>query len=240
LENMLDKLIRYFFKSPAAEPMRVPTTAPPLSSAVKSLPAPASDIEVRCDQIALDVAAANSEGIRIYGAQFAGIRLGPIAANADVEAFETRYGVRLPEGYRAFVMRVGNGVGDGYLGLVNPLDDELYSGWHAITADFLLVSFPFEAAFSPYPEYEGEPYLAPGTIWLTNRGCGMYAFMVVSGPNAGEVWFDHLVDGYGLVPSGQSFLDWIAAEIAAKIASMRAGKVFNLKRQNGERVVCIK
>jgi hypothetical protein len=236
---MLDKLIRYFFKSRAAKPVCVATTAQPLLSAARSQPAPARDIEVRCDQIALDVVAANSEGVRIYGAQFAGISLSPPVTCADVEAFETRYGVTLPEGYRAFVTRVGNGVDDGYLGLLNPLKAELYSGWRAVDVNFLATSFPYESAFSPFPEYEGEPYVAPGTVWLTNRGCGMYAFLVISGPAAGEVWFDHLVDGYGLVPSGQLFLDWIEAEITAKIVSMRAGKVFTLRRPNGERVVCV-
>jgi hypothetical protein len=223
---MFDKILRFLFN-------------PPQSPLVVSPQEPANDIEARCDQIALDVETVNAEGTRVYGARFSGIRRGALAAVADVEAFEARYGGRLPEEYRAFLVRVGNGIADGYLVLVNTLDDELYFDGRLVNADFLSASFPFDAAFSPFPKYDGEPYSAPGTLLLTNAGCGMYVFMVVSGANAGQIWFDHLVDGHGLVPGGQSFLDWIEAMIKEKSTSLRAGKVFNLKRANGEQMVCI-
>jgi SMI1 / KNR4 family (SUKH-1) len=220
---MFEKMIGYFGKPHTNE----------------SLTAPANEVEYRCDRIAWEVAAANREGSRRYGAQFSGIRVGPRALLADVQAFETRYGVQLPHEYRAFLMRVGNGVAAGHLGLVAILHEHLHPDGRAGDADFLSESFPFETAFSPFPEYEGEPYLARGTIWLGDAGCGMYAFLVVSGATAGQVWLDHLVDGYGLVPSGLSFLDWIEAAINEKTASLRAGKVFNLKRADGKQYVCI-
>jgi hypothetical protein len=42
----------------------------------------------------------------------AGYSLGPVLSEEEVAAFEGRYNFKLPEGYRRFLMEIGNG-GDG-------------------------------------------------------------------------------------------------------------------------------
>jgi hypothetical protein len=51
---------------------------------------------------------------------------------------------------------------------------------------------------------EGERYLewwiVPGVLYICNYGCAIRFFMVVNGPQAGEVWIDRQADGKGIIP----------------------------------------
>jgi len=83
------------------------------------------------------VIAADSNSIqerldRIAG-KAAGLELNPPLPVEEVDAFEQRNGIRLPEDYRAFITMLGNGGPGPYKGL-EPLDPRLTS--HKLAADF--------------------------------------------------------------------------------------------------------
>jgi hypothetical protein len=111
-----------------------------------------------------------------------GGRLGPPLAASRVEAFERELGVVLPEGFRRFVTEVGNGgAGPGY-------------GWKAFDPDSSW--FRLREWQGPFPGLavnETADRDLPGTIELFDHGCGIFDFVVVHGPEAGNLWYsdDH-------------------------------------------------
>lgn len=127
------------------------------------------------------------------------------ATEAAVVAFEQRYGVRLPDEFRRFLLTVTDGgVGPGY-GLFalqrSPGDD--------LAEDLSLLSRPFDPdeyfalAAPDYPEDDTDDALEardaelevywrhlPGTMNLCHYGCAIRASLVVTGPLAGAVVVD--------------------------------------------------
>jgi hypothetical protein len=140
---------------------------------------------------------------------------------ANIMAFEARHGIELPEGYRRFLMAVGNG-GNGpplyglmRLGEVpNDISPDLAKDWRELP--HLGKSFPLIQAWV----WEGEEYdkarqdaARHGTLNLGHDGCGMYWVLVVTGAMQGQVW---LHTGEGICPQDPSrdFLQWMEAWLA--------------------------
>ncbi|MFO0907832.1 MAG: SMI1/KNR4 family protein [Isosphaeraceae bacterium] len=110
----------------------------------------------------------------------------PPLTEYDLVDFEAAHGVRLPSDFRAFLAEVGNGgpgPGPGMSALSSPFPQTLLA-----------------------PECP-EPREVCQLITIASLGCGMAWLLVVSGPDAGNVWF-HDEDGF--VPSDPrcAFLDW--------------------------------
>lgn len=109
----------------------------------------------------------------------------------DVERFERQHGIVLPEGYRRFILEVGNG-GEMFNRLdavPNDLCPEEKLAWLEL-AD-LAKPFPFAEPWV----WEGEPYDAVkratakhGCLNIGSEGCGMYWLLIVSGPERGNIW----------------------------------------------------
>ncbi len=140
--------------------------------------------------------------------------------DADIRAFEDRHNCRLPTSYRDFLTVIGDG-GPGPAYGLNSLAD--------VHADLLEVGdghlerpFPHGEHWNPSPddpEDRGEfmahyesPQPVAGSIVLNSVGCGMCHRLVVTGENAGEVWFDNRSNDRGLTPiihrGPRSFLAW--------------------------------
>jgi hypothetical protein len=134
--------------------------------------------------------------------------LNPTLSNAEVEAFEHRVGVCLPDDYRRFLLEIGNGgygPGEGLepLGMCMghewpverlrwqfPLEEPLYTeGWLRVAED---------------PDIRSA--LLNGTLHLAHLGCGIRVFLVVHGVRAGEVWVNDVANDGGVLPAREHFL----------------------------------
>ncbi|MET7423262.1 hypothetical protein [Dactylosporangium sp. NPDC005555] len=147
-------------------------------------------------------------------------RPAPLEAST-VEGFEARNGLRLPEGYRRYLLEFGD-ADTGLLALAaygTPLagQDEAEGYFRCSTAPF-----PLTRAWAGTPEEleqyreelgEDADHLDPddfydiaggprdGMLHLGGTRSQLYAWLVLNGPHEGEVW----VDGTGYAPDG-----WVA------------------------------
>ncbi len=103
--------------------------------------------------------------------------------------YEAQHGVALPLEYRAFITGIGNGGAGPFYGVL-PLPSQPgdlrqpwpYSERHEVLDD---------------EEFDLEP---PGAIRVSDYGCAMYLLLVVSGPHAGEIWWDARYEAAGFDP----------------------------------------
>jgi len=159
-----------------------------------------------------------------------GHTLGPPMSELQVADFEAQHHVTLPEGYRRFLLDIGNG-GDGpaYYGLARlgeaagDMTAEEQQMWTKI--EMLDQVFPFTEAWIWEDEEgmwddasqdwsdEGRAKLARierGNVYIGNDGCGQYWHLIVTGPERGNVW---QFTGEGIVPTApkRDFLRWYEA-----------------------------
>lgn len=149
-----------------------------------------------------------------------GLRLGAAAPLQTVKAFESKYGIRLPEEYRYFVLSLGNG-GDGppFCGMF-PLEEADHDDLgkmpegYAPSQDFPLhEAWIWEGEENP-DEPLIEAVLSWGFIYLGTDGCGMQNVLITSGPERGNIW---MLSDVGAQPiyfdqmRRYGFLDWLEA-----------------------------
>ena len=122
--------------------------------------------------------------------------LQPPASAAEVAAFEERWEVRLPDGYRDFILGIGNGGAGPYYGLL-PLAE-----WFAAHGD----EPSFDALTLPFRPELRRDY--SGTVTLCDQGCTFYALLVVTGPTRGRIANVNLDDPGARLSPHPSFLAW--------------------------------
>ena len=168
-------------------------------------------------------------------------------------AFVRRHKVRLPADYRRFVTDVGNGGAGPNYGLF-PLGERMDMrglvpwGENDGVVGVLSEAFPHRR---PWNDLTGEPteedenderydqkmkafserYFSPGyvngALPLSDLGCALSHWLVVTGPEAGHVWCDYRSDYRGILPlsiGGQgrvSFLRWYGAWLEEAVAKLR-------------------
>lgn len=161
-------------------------------------------------------------------------------SEAEVERFEKKHSISLPEEYRYFITLVGNG-GDNLFRL-----GEMDNGWDFATWEegdgfigTLANTFPFTdswndlSGYLDYDEAKAENqdwlaayeqqrsdfesrYFAPidGAIPIAHLGCAMRLWLVVAGPEIGNIWHDDRANLSGITPlkslKGErvTFLTW--------------------------------
>lgn len=153
----------------------------------------------------------------VFGSEQHHYRLGPCLTEKQIQQFEQRHRITLPQEYRAFLLHVGNGGAGPYYGLL-PLESSVVSE----EGDFLTRPFPYSnwwngmtppnwwnvvseqrepAQFDPFRE---EEYFADihvqGALRLAHEGCGYYRLLVVSGPERGHIWSDERAGDGGIFP----------------------------------------
>src|SRR6266566_2542793 len=133
-----------------------------------------------------------------------------------VQEFEQAHGIQLPDGYREFLMRVGNGgdgppcYGLGPLGLPShDMRPEEARRWTELRD--IQRSFPFtrywiwdEGQTTDEGRIEEVKY---GSIYIGNDGCGAYWHLIITGPERGNVW---MIAFEGIQPAcpKRDFLTW--------------------------------
>jgi hypothetical protein len=196
---------------------------------------------IRTD-LALLRAAPNREGK--FGASAHRFEVRPPLAEAQVLAFEAKYRIVLPAEYRGFLLHVGNGGASpdfGMPGLGEALNGMVSEPWRESEVGDPSVPFPhpgpwnalqgwptpdperltdrgyeddFRDLLRPYEEAYFSPRQVDGTVPLCEMGCGYRTWLVVNGPEAGNIWDDLRADREGLRPRQTrhkqrvSFLEW--------------------------------
>ncbi|MCA9606611.1 MAG: SMI1/KNR4 family protein, partial [Myxococcales bacterium] len=72
---------------------------------------------------------------------------------------------------------------------------------------------PVDRAGAPQaPPVSGDEHPYDGTLFLVDKGCGYFDFLVVTGPRAGQVWTDFTAGDGSIFPvDAGGFLDWYEA-----------------------------
>lgn len=165
----------------------------------------------------------------IFGAIDHGFVLNPPRSEADVGAFETKYGIRLPADYRHFITQIGDGgagpfygvfplscwdgagadldrweEGDGCIGtLAEPFP--LVNAWNDLTglpADELQENdeAEYERQYEAFEQRYYDASRMNGAIPICTLGCALRIWLIVTGPEAGYLWSDDRADHGGLAP----------------------------------------
>lgn len=158
----------------------------------------------------------------------------------DVLAFEKKHSVRLPEDYRKFLTTIGNGGNE--LFKLGEMDDGFdFRLWEENDGFIGILAKPFQYSeawndLSGYPvcdsgkendeewleQYDDQrkvfdrKYFLPlnGAIPIAHLGCAIRLWLVITGPERGNVWYDDRANLEGLKPlltsDGRrlSFLEW--------------------------------
>jgi SMI1/KNR4 family protein SUKH-1 len=199
--------------------------------AVSAKDEPMDALEEQLARVArkLRVVQQRPQGRKVLGEREHGFRLEPRLEEAEVQRFERSHGVALPEDYRAFVTRVGNGGAGPYYGLL-PLQR-----WAAAPLEYLSDERPLpgDLLSRPSPLRDGltgvdwvellggdvrsrrfdpgtwHPY--QGTITLSHLGSTYYSLLIVTGPARGRVCSVDLdMQAPKFLPQ-RGFLDWYEA-----------------------------
>lgn len=167
-------------------------------------------------------------GSKVFGSLGHGFALAEPLSDAAVESFEQRHRIRLPADYRHFMTRIANGgagpdygvfplgvmddlaelkpwaEGDGFVGtLSEPFRfQEVWNDTYGMP--------DFDQLGDQEEEYENQmtafevkywaPTLMNGAFPICHHGCALRYWLVVTGSEAGHVWFDQRADYKGLSP----------------------------------------
>jgi hypothetical protein len=129
-------------------------------------------------------------GIHAFGSEKHQYLLNPPVSEELVGEFEAREAVRLPSGYREFLLQAGNGGAGPYYGLLK-LDD-----WRAASQDEAPGSLARSCALRPEisagqrgdtssGDLSGDNL--DGTLTIVDQGCTFYVLLIVTGEYRGRV-----------------------------------------------------
>jgi hypothetical protein len=170
----------------------------------------------------------SKKALRLFGAAAHGYRMNAPLSEGELAAFETKHGVALPEDYREFLLRVGNGGAGPYYGVfkLGEMDDGFGFGpWGDFVGD-LSKPFPHTEAWNDLtgapPDFVGaedspeeeeyyrqmdefqEKYFSGGimngAIPICHMGCALRLWLIVTGPEKGNIWEDNRADEAGIKP----------------------------------------
>jgi hypothetical protein len=176
----------------------------------------------------------------VFGAGLHQFQLHPPLSERAVAAFEAQHQCRLPAEYRSFLTEVGNGGAGPYYGLFKlgeRMDLRSLVQWREDDGVVGTLRAPFPHT-GPWNDLTGEPteddeenddfyqrmaafeerYFSPrhvdGAVPVADLGCALGHWLVVTGPEAGNIWCDFRADRRGIVPLSRddgarvTFLQW--------------------------------
>ena len=145
-----------------------------------------------------------------FGSSDRTFRLEPPAIEPEVSELERACGVALPVEYRAFITTLGDGgAGPGY-GLL-PLARGFEYDVEPVTPELLRRPFQFTEftdALHLLDRETGAYQPRPGSITISEEGCYVRHFIVVTGAARGQMWIDHTTADGGYWPLDVDFLTW--------------------------------
>lgn len=166
---------------------------------------------------------------RIFGADRHRFVLRSPLPEAEVAAFESRHHVVLPVDYRHFITQVGDGgagpyygvfplgwmdgtgdalepwqEGNGFVGVLSkpfPLTDA-WNDLAGLPAEGLLTTNEdeYERLYEAFDQRYWDSSRVDGAIPLCHQGCALRVWLVIAGPQAGQLWDDGRASDGGLAP----------------------------------------
>jgi hypothetical protein len=141
--------------------------------------------------------------------------LNPVLGASEVSAFESRHNVSLPEGYRRFLVEIGNG-GDGppFYRLVSlgrgassssRPEVDYWEQLPDIRRPFPITK-PWRWGLGEVSEGGIAEQVRHGSLFIGEDGCGMDWRLIVTGPERGNVW---QAGDMGIAPTRPKF-DFLA------------------------------
>lgn len=185
----------------------------------------------------------------LFGASSHRYQLNPRLSGVEVTEFENRHSIRLPETYRDFVLNVGDGGAGPYYGVfrLGKMDDGYgesewkegdfvgvlrdcwphHRAWNlpeeALTIPDGLSGEAADMAMDEIDKRYWDGSLVAGALPICHHGCALRDWLVITGPEAGQVWHDARVDHGGLRPYESAdgkrltfaewYLDWLDAAL---------------------------
>jgi SMI1 / KNR4 family (SUKH-1) len=149
------------------------------------------------------------KSFEVFGSESHQYKLNPCLNEVEVSDLEAKYKVTLPNEFREFLLKVGNGgVGPGY-GLIG-IDTIELSKVELFRLDLLCLPFPLTEEWndldllqnsngnSPDAYYDAK--LVQGSLLVAEYGCGIEARLVITGEQSGKIWIDDRVGEGGIYP----------------------------------------
>jgi SMI1 / KNR4 family (SUKH-1) len=179
------------------------------------------------ERIAEKLRRVRGSGAEPFGAESHGMRVNPPLSPEAVAAVEARLGVVLPEEYRAFITRIGDGGAGPAYGMFS-LEQALRATEVHRVPDLLAQPFRHVEAYDPETDPEWNAFWdrvdeggvseeeqdlfgvreQRGALMLCHEGCGYMHMLVVTGPARGTMWMDGRCSDYGFSPFNVTFLEW--------------------------------
>jgi len=157
----------------------------------------------------------------VFGANGHRFALNPVLPESEVVRFENKHGISLPPDYRGFLTHLGNGGAGPFYGVfkLGEMDDNHgHAPWDDLFVGPLMEPFPFTEAWNdltgqpdpdgPEDEYEQQLdlfekryfRLIEGGFPICHIGCAKRIWLVVTGPEAGNVWQEDRAENGGVYP----------------------------------------
>lgn len=192
----------------------------------------ANSFEKQLTRIEFKIAQAKAidSDFRVFGSGGHKYTLGPPLTEADVTAFERTYSLVLPQAYRLFITRIGNGGQDHdgaagpYLGIFSlgwqlrllvgrpekylNYPCRLFPGMSDAYWDNLFVSISSDELLTDevYDDEMGRAF--GGILPLGSQGCSFYHCLVLNGEHAGRVVNIDITLSKPRFSPDRNFLDW--------------------------------
>jgi hypothetical protein len=145
-------------------------------------------------------------------------RLNPPLPEAQLLAFESKYGVTLPDDYRDFALNICDGGkiqdagGNWHTPLMTLNHIEQYEGIALLNSPFPHTSDWNDQSTLWLEDDDACTYFddvhMQGSFPFFSEGCGYYHYLVVTGDARGTVWIDGRVSDQGIMRVGLTFLRW--------------------------------
>jgi hypothetical protein len=183
---------------------------------------------------------------KLFGSSSHRYALGPTLTASELANYEKALGIVLPSEYRDFLMKIGHGGAGPFYGLFELIGSDPEN---ITDLDQIKKPFRWTDATNPMqwqnPEKEDDVLIdsdgkageslsvwlhVPGVLYFCNYGCAIRFFMVVDGPQSGEVWMDRQADDNGITPergedgSNLRFLQWYEKWLDGGISKFRKEK----------------
>lgn len=192
-----------------------------------------------------------SAELQVFGSDTHKFKLNAPVDESVVTQFETEHRIRLPLDYRRFITELGNGGAGPFYGVfkLGEMDDCLsQKRWNEGDGFVGVLAKPFPHTkpwnnLPPYPKEQDDEdaYEAAretfdevywnsdhvnGAIPICDQGCAYRNWLVVTGPEAGNVWQDYRADHKGLFPVESkhsprtNFLEWYSDWLTEAISQI--------------------